>query len=185
MAYDRDAAWRLVTEWTQSDGLRRHMLAVEAAMRFYAGLYGEDEEVWAVTGLLHDFDYERNPTPPHHPTVGMSLLAEEGWPQGVIDAIAGHADYLAVPRETRMAKALFAVDELCGFITAVAYTRPSRSLADVEPASVLKKLRQPAFARAVSREDITSGAEELGVPLEQHVANCIAAMRTVAPTLGL
>ena len=181
----RAAAWQLLTEWTQSESLRKHALAVEAAMRRYAGKFGEDEELWGNTGLLHDFDYERNPEPPAHPTVGMGVLREQGWPEEMIHAIAGHAQYLNVPRESRLDKTLFAVDELCGLITAVAYTRPSRTLAEVEIASVLKKMRQSGFARGVNREDILQGTQELGVPLEEHVGNCLLAMQSIAPELGL
>ncbi|HZO86856.1 MAG TPA: HDIG domain-containing protein [Chthonomonadaceae bacterium] len=181
----RADAWQLLTEWTQSESLRKHALAVEAAMRFYARKFGEDAELWGNTGLLHDFDYERNPEPPHHPTVGMSLLREQGWPEPLIHAIGGHAQYLYIPRESLLDKTLFAVDELCGLITAVAYTRPSRSLAEVEVGSVLKKMRQSGFARGINREDILQGAQELGVPLEEHIANCIAAMQSIAPELGL
>ncbi|CEK13275.1 metal dependent phosphohydrolase [Chthonomonas calidirosea] len=183
--HDRQAAWQLVTEWTQSESLRKHMLAVEAAMRFYARKFGEDEELWGNTGLLHDFDYEKNPDPPDHPTVGMKVLAEQGWPPEMIEAIGGHAEYLNIPRHTLLAKTLYAVDELCGFILAVAYTRPSRTLAEVEVSSVLKKMRQSGFARNVSREDIVRGADELGIPLEEHIANCIEALQAIAPTLGL
>jgi len=181
----RDAAWQLLTEWTESESLRKHALAVEAAMRFYARKFGEDEELWGNTGLLHDFDYERNPTPPDHPTVGMNLLHEQGWPEELIHAIGGHAPYLGIPRESLLDKTLFAVDELCGLITAVAYTRPSRTLAEVEVGSVLKKMKQSGFARGVNRDDILQGTEELGVPLEEHIANCIAAMQSIAPQLGL
>lgn len=183
--HERADAWRLVTEWTQSESLRKHMLAVEAAMRFYARKFGEDEELWGITGLLHDFDYERHPNPPDHPTVGMNFLKEQGWPPELIEAIGGHAEYLHIPRKTLMAKTLYAVDELCGFIMAVAYTRPSKTLAEVEVGSVLKKMRQSGFARNVSREDIVRGAEELGIPLEEHIGNCITAMQGIATQLGL
>ena len=183
--HTRAEAWNLLTEWTQSESLRKHALAVEAAMRFYARKYGQDEELWGNTGLLHDFDYERNPEPPAHPTVGMNLLREQGWPEEMIHAIGGHAEYLNIPRESLLDKTLFAVDELCGFLTAVAYTRPNRTLAEVEVPSVLKKMRQSGFAKGVNREDITHGAEALGVPLEEHIANCIAAMQSIAPELGL
>ena len=154
-------------------------------MRLYAEQGGEDVELWSCTGLLHDFDYERNPEPPQHPTVGMAVLREQGWPPEMIDAIGGHAEYLNIPRTTRLAHTLYAVDELCGFIMAVAYTRPNRTLAEVETASVLKKLKQASFARAVNREDIVRGADELGLPLELHAANCITAMQGAAGTLGL
>jgi putative nucleotidyltransferase with HDIG domain len=176
----RADAWLLLTEWTQSESLLKHALAVEAAMRLYARKFGEEEELWGCTGLLHDFDYERHPEPPDHPTVGMGVLREQGWPEAMIHAIGGHAQYLHIPRESRLDKALFAVDELCGLITAVAYTRPSRTLAEVETASVLKKMRQSGFARGVNRDDIHQGTAELGVPLEEHIGSCIAAMQSVA-----
>ncbi|MDE2125913.1 MAG: HDIG domain-containing protein [Armatimonadetes bacterium] len=185
MPKQREDAWNLLCSWVSSESLRKHCLAVEAAMRFYAGQYGEDQEVWGCTGLLHDFDYERNPDPPNHPTVGMAILREEGWPVEMIDAIGGHAEYLGIPRLTRLAHTLYAVDELCGFIMAVAYTRPNRTLAEVEPTSVLKKLKQASFARAVNRDDIVRGAAELGLPLEVHTANCLTAMQGTAAELGL
>jgi len=181
----REDAWKLVTEWITSEGLRKHCLAVEASMRFHARLYGEDEELWGNTGLLHDFDYERNPEPPLHPTVGMGVLREQGWPEALIHAIGGHAQYLDIPRESLLDKTLFAVDELSGFITAVALSRPSRTLAEVDVASVQKKLRQSGFARGVNRDDIVQGAEELGVPLDELIANCIAALQAAASQLGL
>jgi putative nucleotidyltransferase with HDIG domain len=185
VAHTREDAWQLLTEYTQSDSLRKHALAVEAAMRFYARQQGADEELWGNTGLLHDFDYERWPDPPDHPTQGMRILAEQGWPEEMIQAIGGHAQYLNIPRETPLSKTLFAVDELCGFITAVAYVRPSRKVAEVEPPSVKKKMKDKAFARSVSREDILQGAEELGVPLDKHIQNCITAMQGAADQLGL
>ncbi len=185
MSYSRDDAWGLLCEYTRSDSLRKHALGVEAAMRFYAEKFGEDAELWGNTGLLHDFDYERWPEAPDHPTQGMRILREQGWPEEMITAIAGHAPYLGIPRESRMAKTLFAVDELCGFITAVTYVRPSRKVAEVEVSSVKKKLKDKAFARAVSREDIVQGAEELGNSLDDHIANCIAAMQRSAVLLGL
>jgi putative nucleotidyltransferase with HDIG domain len=183
--HTRADAWQLLTEWTESDSLRKHALAVEAAMRHYARLFEEDEELWGNTGLLHDFDYERYPTPPEHPTVGMGVLKEQGWPDALIEAIGGHAEYLNIPRETRLAKTLFAVDELCGLLTAIAYTRPSRTLAEVEVASVRKKMKQSGFARSVNREDIVRGAEELGIELDMHIERCLQAMQTVASDLGL
>jgi putative nucleotidyltransferase with HDIG domain len=181
----RADAWNLLTEWTQSESLRKHALAVEAAMRFYADHYGEDEELWGNTGLLHDFDYERNPDPPDHPTIGMAVLREQGWPEPLIHAIGGHAQYLDIPRESLLDRTLFAVDELCGFLMAVAYTRPSRTLAEVEVGSVLKKLKQSGFARGVNRDDIAQGVAELGVPLETHIASCLTALQQIAPQLGL
>ena len=185
MRYTRDDAWELLTEYTQSDSLRKHALAVEAAMRFYARKEGADEELWGNTGLLHDFDYERWPDAPAHPTNGMRILRERGWPDEMIHAIGGHAQYLNIPRDTPLSKTLFAVDELCGFLTAVAYVRPSRKIAEVEIASVKKKIKDKAFARSVSREDILQGAEELGVPLDEHIQNCITAMQGAAEQLGL
>ena len=185
MSHSRQEAWDLLCEYTRTDSLRKHALAVEAAMRHYAARFGEDSELWGNTGLLHDFDYERWPEAPDHPTQGMRILREQGWPEEMITAIAGHAPYLGIPRESRMAKALFAVDELCGFITAVTYVRPSRKVAEVEVSSVKKKLKDKAFARAVSREDILQGAEELGIPLDDHIANCIAAMQRSSDALGL
>jgi putative nucleotidyltransferase with HDIG domain len=181
----RADAWQLLTEWTTSQSLLKHALAVEAAMRYYARQFDQDEELWGNTGLLHDFDYERNPEPPDHPTIGMNTLRAQGWPEALIHAIGGHAPYLDIPRESLLDKSLFAVDELCGFITAVAYTRPGRTLAEVEVAAVLKKMKQSGFARGVHREDILQGAEELGIPLEEHIANCIAALQSIAPELGL
>ncbi len=175
----------MLTEFTQSDSLRKHALAVEAAMRFYAEKEGADWELWGNTGLLHDFDYERWPNAPDHPTKGMAILREAGWPEEMIEAIAGHAAYLGVPRHTPLAKTLFAVDELCGFLTACAYVKPSRKVAEVEVSSVKKKLKDKAFARSVHRDDIFQGVEELGVPLDDHIQNCINAMASVARSLGL
>ena len=185
VSHTRDDAWRLLTEFTQSESLRKHALAVEAAMRFHARRAGEDEELWGNTGLLHDFDYERWPDAPDHPTKGMEILRSQGWPDEMITAIAGHAPYLGVPRETSLAKALFAVDELCGFITAVTYVRPSKKVADVEVSSVKKKLKDKAFARTVSREDIAIGVEELGINLDEHIGNCLTAMQEKSDELGL
>jgi putative nucleotidyltransferase with HDIG domain len=185
LSHTREDAWRILMEYTQSDSLRKHALAVEAAMRFYAEKLGEDAELWGNTGLLHDFDYERWPDAPDHPTKGMAILRDLGWPEEMLAAIAGHAPYLGVPRETPLAKTLFAVDELCGFITACAYVRPSRKVADVEVSSVKKKLKDKAFARTVSREDIRVGTEELGIPLDEHIQNCIDAMKGSAEALRL
>ncbi len=185
MTKTREEAWALLTEYTQSESLRKHALAVEAAMRHYARLMGGDEELWGLTGLLHDFDYERYPNAPEHPTRGMEILAERGWPPEIIRAIAGHATYLGVERDTAMARALFAVDELCGFLTACAYVQPSRKIADVKVASVRKKLKDRAFARSVNREDIHASVEELGIPLEQHIQNCLDALTAAADDLGL
>lgn len=185
MPRTRDDAWQLLTEYTQSDSLRKHALAVEAAMRHYAALLDGDPELWGNTGLLHDFDYERWPTAEDHPQRGMAILRERGWPEEMIQAIGGHATYLGIPRDTPLSRALFAVDELCGFITACAYVRPSRKVADVEVSSVKKKLKDKAFARTVSREDIQVGVNELGVPLDDHIGNCIRAMTGAADALGL
>jgi len=185
MAIDREAAWQLLTEYTTSESLIKHALAVEAAMRHYARLFGEDEDLWGAVGLIHDFDYEKWPEAPDHPEQGMRILRERGWPEELVLTVGSHATYTGIPRESRMAKALYAVDELCGFLTAVAYVRPSRKIADVEVSSVRKKMKDKAFARSVNREDIIKGAEELGVPLDEHIASCIAAMTTVADKLGL
>jgi putative nucleotidyltransferase with HDIG domain len=185
MPHTRDDAWSLLCEYTKSESLRKHALAVEAAMRYYADKHGEEAELWGNTGLLHDFDYEKWPEAPDHPTQGMRILREQGWPEEMITAIAGHAPYLGIPRESLMAKTLFAVDELCGFITAVTYVRPSRRVAEVEISSVKKKLKDKAFARAVSREDIAQGTEELGIPLDDHIGNCLTAMQGAAEAIGL
>ena len=182
---NREQAWGLLTEFTQSESLRKHALAVESCMRAYARKFGEDEETWAITGLLHDFDYERHPTVEEHPFVGEKILAERGYPEEIRRAILSHAQYSGVPRQSKMEKTLFACDELSGFITACAMVKPSKSLAEVEAKSVKKKMKDKAFARAVSRSDITEGAAELGVDLEEHIAFCVEAMRSVAGELGL
>jgi putative nucleotidyltransferase with HDIG domain len=181
----RDQAHALMCEWTQSDSLRKHMFAVEAAMRFYARKFGEDEEKWAVVGLLHDMDYEKHPSKEEHPYQTVKLLREKGEPEEIVRAILAHADYSGVAAETAMEKTILAVDELCGFITAVALVRPNKSILDVEVSSVKKKMKDKAFARQVSREDITRGAELLGITLDEHIANVLAAMKGVAPELGL
>jgi putative nucleotidyltransferase with HDIG domain len=181
----RDEAWDLVCEWTQSESLRKHMLGVEAAMRAYAREFGEDEELYGVTGLLHDLDYERHPDlDSGHPRRALELFEEKGYPQELIDAVAGHATFLGVPRESRMAKTLFAVDELSGFISACAYVRPD-GIHGMTPKSVKKKLKQPSFAAGVNREEVRVGAEELGVDFDEHVAFVIAAMEERADELGL
>src|SRR5262244_3934661 len=182
---NREAAWSLMCEWTQSESLRKHMLAVEACMRAYARKFGEDEEKWAITGLLHDFDYEKYPTPAEHPFVGNKILEERGYSEEIRRAILSHAEYSGVKRESRMEKTLFACDELAGFITASALVKPKKSLAEVEAKSVRKKMKDKAFARSVNRQDIINGAADLGVDLEEHIAFCIDAMKTIAGELGL
>jgi putative nucleotidyltransferase with HDIG domain len=190
MTLSRAAALALVHEHTQSDALRKHMYAVELAMRAMADRMGADPDAWGAVGLLHDFDYERWPNATHapdaeHPAEGVRLLAERGAPEEWQRAILGHAHYTGVPRDTPMARALFAVDELCGFLVACALVRPSKSLADLEVASVKKKLKDKAFARGVSREDIVKGAEEIGVPLDEHIAFVLGALRPHEHQLGL
>jgi putative nucleotidyltransferase with HDIG domain len=186
----RDEALALMQEHTTSASLRQHMLAVEAAMRAYAGKYGEDAESWGLIGLLHDFDYEKFPNAEHsatdgHPAWGVGVLRSRGVPEPLCRAILGHATYSGVPRDTPMAKALFAVDELCGFLVACALVRPSKSFSDLEVSSVKKKLKDKAFARGVNRDEVRQGAAELGVPLDDHIAFCIQALRPVEPALGL
>lgn len=186
----RDSALALMHEYTASDSLRKHMLAVEAAMRAYAAKLGEDQERWGLAGLMHDFDYERYPNDAHsateeHPAQGVAILRDQGWPEDILQAILGHAAYCNVPRTTPMAKALFAVDELTGLITATALVKPTKSVHDVEVKSVRKKMKDKAFARGVSREDVVLGAQELGVELDDHIQFVIDAMRGVAPELGL
>jgi putative nucleotidyltransferase with HDIG domain len=181
----RDEAWDLFCEWTESESLRRHVLAVEAAMRAYARRLGGDEEVWGITGLLHDLDYERYPDlETGHPRHALEELRRLGFPEEVVRGVASHADFLGVPRETPMEKALFAVDELCGFIAAVAYVRPE-GIRGMTPKSVKKKLKQPSFAAAVDREELRRGAEELGVDFDEHVAFVIAALEPHAAELGM
>jgi putative nucleotidyltransferase with HDIG domain len=182
----RDEAWALLVAETPSVNLQKHMLAVEAVMRAYARRFGEDEETWGLVGLLHDLDYEKHPSQEAgHPFIGVELLRTRGLPAPLCRAILSHADYSGVPRESRMEKALFAADELSGFVIAVALVRPSRSIAEVDVPSVLKKMKDKAFARAVRREDITAGAEGLGVPLEEHIGVVIQALNGIAPQLGL
>ena len=190
MSLDRASALALMQEYTASDALRKHMYAVELAMRAMAAQAGEDPDAWGIVGLLHDFDYERYPNEAHsptdeHPSEGVRILAQRGLPEPMQRAILGHANYTGVPRDTPMARALFAVDELCGFLVACALVRPSKSLQDLEVSSVKKKLKDKAFARGVSREDVTRGAEEIGVPLEEHIAFVLAALRPHEQTLGL
>ncbi len=181
---DRQAAWDLLCEYTKNENLRKHALAVEACMRAYARKFGEDEEKWGVVGLIHDFDYEAYPQAPDHPLKGNEILKERGYPEELRRAILGHADYTGVPRDSLLAKALFACDELAGFVTACALVRPDKILT-LEATSVRKRMKDKAFARSVSREDITKGAEELALPLDQHIAFCIEAMRGIADQLGL
>jgi putative nucleotidyltransferase with HDIG domain len=181
---NREESWELLCEWTESDSLRKHMLAVEAAMRAYAKKFGEDEEKWGVTGLLHDMDYEKHPTPDEHPMVGVRELERRVSPEDELHAIKGHADYLDVPRDTLMSKSLYAVDELSGFIVAVALMRPE-GLDGLKAKSVRKKMKQKSFAAAVSREDIVRGAEELGVDLNEHIEFVAAALRERSDALGL
>jgi len=182
---NRESAWSLLCEYTQSESLRKHMMAVEACMRAYARKHGEDEEKWGITGLLHDFDYEKYPTPQEHPFVGNKILEERGYPEEVRRAILSHAEYSGVKRETPMEKTLFACDELAGFITATALVKPSKSLAEVDAKSIRKKMKDKAFARSVNRDDIINGAADLGVDLDQHIAFCIEAMKAIAGELGL
>jgi len=179
-----DDALALFHEWTQTDSLRRHAYAVEAAMEHYARKFGEDVELWTMTGLLHDMDYERHPSKEEHPFVGVEVLRSKGYPEEMLQAILGHADYSGVPRETLLARTLYAVDELAGFITAAAYVRPTR-LEGMAVSSVKKKLKDRAFAAAVSREDIREGAEGLGLDLDEHIANVIEGMQTRADRLHL
>jgi predicted hydrolase (HD superfamily) len=185
VSLSRNEAWALVTEHTQSESLRKHMLAVEAAVRGYARLWGEDEDDWGVVALLHDFDYERWPDQTNHPFRGVEILKEKGYPDWVTRAILSHADYSGVPRESRLEKALYACDEMSGFVIAAALVRPSKSVIDLEAGSVLKRMKDKAFARAVNREDLKRGAEELGLPLEDHVGNVIQFLRVQAEPLGL
>ena len=181
----RDDAWSLLTEFTDNPSLLKHGLGVEAAMRAYARRFGEDEESWGAIGLVHDFDYQQNPTVDTHLHVGTRILAERGWPADWVRVIASHADYMGVPRDNLAARALFAVDELVGFLTAAALVRPDRSIAAVEVASVKKKLKDKAFARGVNRDDVRRGAEELGVELGEHIAFVRDAMATIADQLEL
>ena len=185
MDVTRDEAWRLLTEYTASEGLRKHALAVEAAVRGYARTFHEDEDAWGIVALLHDFDYERWPSAEDHPFRGAEILRSLGYPEWMVRAILSHADYSGVARESLLEKTLFACDEMAGFITAASLVRPSKSVLDLEAASVLKRMKDKAFARAVKRDDLRAGAELLGLPLESHVANVIAFMRAQADALGL
>ncbi len=181
----REEAWKLLNQYTKKEGLIKHALAVEALMRAYAKKFGEEAEVWAVVGLIHDFDYEKYPTREDHPYRGSEILEELGFPEEYRKAILSHAEYTGVPRDTLMAKTLFAVDELSGFITAVTLVRPSKKLEDVKVKSVKKKLKDKAFAASVSREDIQTGIEELEVDPDEHIQFCIDAMKAVSDVLGL
>ncbi|HXH05169.1 MAG TPA: HD domain-containing protein [Vicinamibacterales bacterium] len=185
MGLSRDAAWDLVTEYVQSENLRKHLLAVEAAVRGYARTFGEDEDDWGAVALLHDFDYERWPSLEDHPFRGAEILRARGYPEWAVRAILSHADHTGVPRQSRLEHTLFACDEMAGFVTAAALIRPSRSLLDLEPPSVLRRMKDKAFARGVSRDDLRRGAEEIGLPLEEHIGNVIRFMRERAEALGL
>jgi putative nucleotidyltransferase with HDIG domain len=180
----REQAWDTLTRYTKSEALLRHALAVEASVRWYARHFGEDEEVWGVAALLHDFDYEVHPTLDKHPQDGAPILREEGYPVVVVETVLSHAEHLAMPRDTTLKKALFACDELSGFVHACGLVRPD-GIATLEPPSVLKKLRQPSFAAGVHRDEVYAGAELLGLELDRHVANVIEALRPIAPQLGL
>jgi len=181
----RDAAWALLTEWTTSESLRKHAMAVEAAVRGYARTFGANEDDWGLVGLLHDFDYERYPTPADHPFRGCDELRRRGYPEWVMRAILSHAQYSGVPRESPLEKSLFACDEMAGFVTAASLVRPSKSVLDLEASSVIKRMKDKAFAKGVSRDDLRQGAEELGLPLDVHVTNVITFLRERADALGL
>jgi putative nucleotidyltransferase with HDIG domain len=181
----REDAWALLREFTDNPSLIKHALGVEAAMRAYARHFGEDEEAWGIIGLVHDFDYQQNPTEETHLHVGCRILRERGWPEAWVRAVASHADYMGVPRDTLMARALFAVDELSGFLSAAALVRPDKAIAEVQVKSVKKKLKDKAFARGVNRDDVYRGAEELGVGLDEHIAFVRDAMATIADQLEL
>jgi putative nucleotidyltransferase with HDIG domain len=185
MALSREEAWAIVTEHTTSESLRKHMLAVEAAVRGYARMFGEDEDDWGAVALLHDFDYERFPDQENHPFRGVEILTRKGYPEWVTRAILSHADYSGVPRTSKLEKTLYACDEMSGFVTAAALVRPSKSVLDLEAPSVIKRMKDKAFARAVNRDDLRKGAEELGLPLDQHITNVISFLRVRADQLGL
>jgi predicted hydrolase (HD superfamily) len=185
MTPSRDEAWALLSEWTQSESLRKHALAVEAAVRGYARSFDENDDDWGLVALLHDFDYERYPTAEDHPFRGCEELRRRGYPEWVMRAILSHANYSGVPRESLLEKTLFACDEMAGFVTAAALVRPSKSILDLEPPSVIKRMKDKAFARAVSRDDLRTGAEGLGLPLEEHAGNVIRFLREKADALGL
>jgi putative nucleotidyltransferase with HDIG domain len=180
----RERAWETLTRYTQSEALRRHALAVEASVRSYARRFGENEELWAAVALLHDFDYEMHPTLEQHPQDGAPILRDEGWPEEVIEAVLSHAEHLALPRDTRLKKTLFACDELSGFVHACGLVRPT-GLEGLEPKSVKKKLKQPSFAAGVHRDEVYAGAELLGLELDEHIANVVEALQPIAKELGL
>jgi putative nucleotidyltransferase with HDIG domain len=180
----RDRAWETLTRYTKSESLLRHALAVEASTRFYARKFGEDEEFWGVAALLHDFDYEMHPTLDKHPQDGAPILREEGYPEEVVETVLSHAEHLGLPRDTLLKRTLFACDELSGFVHACGLVRPT-GLEGLEPKSVRKKLKQPSFAAGVHRDEVYKGAEELGVPLDEHIANVVAALQPIAGELGL
>jgi putative nucleotidyltransferase with HDIG domain len=182
---DRSAGWHLLTEFTQSESLRKHALAVEACMRAYARKFSADEELWGTVGLIHDFDYEKYPSAQEHPYKGNTILKERGYSDEICRAIMSHAEYTGVTRDNLLEKALFACDEVAGFITAVALVKPGKSLAEVEAKSVRKKMKDKAFARSVNRDDIVNGARDLGVDLDEHIAFCIDALKGIAGELGL
>ena len=185
MTLTRADAWALLTEFTQNENLRKHALAVEAAVRGYARRFGEDEEAWGMTALLHDFDYDRYPDLKDHPFRGAEILRERGYPEWLIRAVMSHADHTGVARESRLEHTLFACDEMAGFVTAASLIRPSKSVMDLEAKSVVKRMKEKAFARAVNRDDLRRGAEEIGLPLDEHAANVIAFLREKADDLGL
>ncbi len=180
-----DEAWNLLCEYTQSESLRKHALAVSASMRYYARLFGEDEELWGVVGLLHDFDYERYPSLEEHPFRGMEILRQRGVSEVIVRAVGAHANHTSIPRESLLEHAIFACDEISGFVIAVALVRPNRSLSEVDAQAVRKKMKDKAFARGVNRDDLLNGAEELGIPFDQHVQNIIEALKPIATQLGL
>jgi putative nucleotidyltransferase with HDIG domain len=180
----RDEAWNLLCEYTQSENLRRHALAVEACMRYYARLFGEDEELWGVVGLLHDFDYERYPSLEEHPFRGMEILRARGAPEVIIRAVGAHANHTGIPRESLLERAIFACDEISGFVIAVALVK-GRTLSAVTPESVRKRMKEKSFARGVNRDDLLQGAEELGIPFDEHVEHVVRALQGIADQLGL
>ncbi len=185
MSLSREDAWNLLCEYVQSENLRKHMLAVEACMRYYARLWGEDENLWGTVGLLHDLDYEQHPSLEEHPFVGMEILRQKGYPEEVVRAVGSHADHTGIPRRSRMEHTLYACDELTGFVVAVALVRPNKTLAEVDVSAVRKKMKDKAFARAVNREELLKGAEAIGLPFDEHVQNVIRAMSEIAEELGL